>query len=362
MENLRRENQNLLGELSLLRQGTQKLSGPTAVPADMDLNGLVALQQEAQEQIAVLQAENERLLSALKKDGISVLSPQEFERMEAELRSTLQEIAVLQNQLAQANAHNMMLEREMQQTSGSVGGNEDHEVITSVVQEIRQPMSSIVGYTDLLLAESVGILGALQRKFLERIRASTERMRTMLDDLIRVTMMGEGPIELLPQPVELGMIIDGAVADTSAQLREKNIALRVDLPQEMPQINADRDAIQQIVLHLLQNAGAATPPEGTVLLRARMQEDNGSNYLLMQVTDSGGGVQAEDLPRVFTRRYRADLPLIQGLGDTGVGLSIAKALVDAHGGRIWVESTDGEGTTISVLLPTYPNPNHTPAE
>jgi signal transduction histidine kinase len=149
------------------------------VAPEIDFSALVALQQEAQDQIASLQAENERLQTALSDEGINVLSPEEFQRLEAELRSTLQEIAQLQNQLAEANANNMMLEREIQQAGGV---NEDHEVVISIVQEIRQPMSSIIGYTDLLLTETGGILGALQHKFLERIRASTERMHGMLDD------------------------------------------------------------------------------------------------------------------------------------------------------------------------------------
>jgi signal transduction histidine kinase len=349
IENLRFENQKLLAEVNQVRQG--------AVPArqvapEMDLTALVALQQEAQDQIANLQAENERLQSALRSQGISVLSPDEFSRLEVELRSTLQEIAQLQNQLAEANANNMLLEREVKLSGRGI--NEDREVITSIVQEIRQPMSSILGYTDLLLAESVGILGALQRKFLERVKASTARMHSMLNDLIRVTSMSEGPFEFLPQPVELASIIDSAVAETSTQLRDKNIALRVDLPQEMPQIYADQDAIQQIILHLLQNAGTATPQEGAVTIRARVQQDNEDEYLLLQIGDTGGGIQPDDLSKVFARRYRADLPLIQGLGDTGVGISIAKTLVEAHGGRIWVDSVAGQSTTFSVLLPVRP--------
>lgn len=361
INNLRQENQKLLNEVTNLSQNQatttpQKTSqaATTAIAPDMDLSALVALQQEAQEQIASLQAENERLQSALRDQGISVLSPEEFDRLEFELRTTLQEIAQLQNQLAEANARNLMLERDLHQ-AGDQGCSEDREVITSIVQDIRQPMASILGYTDLLMSESVGILGALQRKFLERIKASNERMRSMLDDLIQVAALGEGPVEILSRPVELGQIIDDAVADTSAQLREKNIALQVDLPHEMPQINADQDAIQQIVLHLLQNAGAATPQEGIITLRARIQKDSNKDYLMLQVMDTGGGVQPDDLPRVFNRRFRADLPLIQGLGDTGVGLSIAKTLVEAHGGRIWVESQSGESTTFSVLLPVYPN-------
>ena len=356
LESLKQDNRSLLDEITSLRQ----VGAKTASAPGTDISSLVALQEETQRQISALQAENERLHSALNSEGISVLSPDQFGRMENELRSTLQELAQLQNQLAGANARNLLLEREFKQANH--GSSEDHEVITSIIQEIRQPMSSIIGYTDLLLAETVGILGALQKQFLERIKASTERMRSLMEDLIRISAMQEGPIELLPEPVELGAVIDSAMEESSAQLREKNIALKVDLPEEMPMLKADRDAVQQIILHLLQNAGAATPPEGTVTLHARMQEDNGDNFLLVQITDTGGGIQPHDLSRVFSRRYRADLPLIQGLGDTGVGLSIAKTLAEAHGGRMWVDSVIGQGTTFSVLLPVLPNQDQSPAK
>jgi signal transduction histidine kinase len=350
LDKLREENQHLLDELEAARKNgkNQKRSAATN-----DLEGLIALQQEAQEHIASLQAENERLQSALRGQGISVLSPDEFFRIETELRATLQEIALLQNQLAEANARNLLLESEIRQ-SALDENSEDREVITSAAQEIRQPLATIVGYTDLLLAESVGILGATQRKFLERVRSATERLQTMLADLIQVSSQGEGSFDLLTRPVEFGAIIDEAMEETSAQLREKDITLHVDLPQEMPKVFADRDAILQIVVHLLQNAGTATPPEGAITLRIHQQQDQNEEYLLMQVTDTGDGIQLEDLPRVFARRYRAEMPLIHGLGDTGIGLSIAKALVDAHNGRIWVESTPGKGTTFSVLLPIRP--------
>ena len=114
---------------------------------------------------------------------------------------------------------------------------------------------------------------------------------------------------------------------------------------------ADREALQQILIHLLQNAGAATPVEGAVTLRVRMEKEENKDYVLIQVTDSGGGIPAEDLPRVFSRLYRADNVLIQGIGDTGVGLSIAKSLTEAQGGRIWVDTVLGTGSTFSVLLP-----------
>ncbi len=105
------------------------------------------------------------------------------------------------------------------------------------------------------------------------------------------------------------------------------------------------------MIHLLQNAGAATPLEGTIRLKVQTTSEDGQDYVMIQVTDSGGGIPAEDLPRVFTRLYRADNVLIQGVGDTGVGLSIAKTLTEAQHGRIWVETHPGVGSTFSVLLP-----------
>lgn len=353
LDTLRLENKALLEEISNLRIMPVTKADGAAPSSGTEIDALVALQQESQEQIAALQSENERLNLALASRGGSAIPPEDYVQMETDLRTTLQELAVLQNQLAIANARTLELEREAQRTTG--GPSEDREIITSIVQEIRQPMSSIIGYTDLLLAESVGILGALQRKFLERIKASTERMHGILNDLLQITALGEGQVELIQQPVEMGGIIDEAVSDTSAQLREKNITLQVDLPAEMPQIFADRDAILQIIMHLLQNAGTVTPQEGTITLRSHMTQEDGRDFLLIQVADSGGGIQPEDLPRVFSRRYRANMPLVQGLGDTGVGLSIARTLVEAHGGRIWVDSTAGQGTTFSVLLPLQPN-------
>ncbi|HQU37575.1 MAG TPA: HAMP domain-containing sensor histidine kinase, partial [Anaerolineales bacterium] len=217
------------------------------------------------------------------------------------------------------------------------------------------PMSSIVGYTDLLLGESVGILGALQRQFVERIKASTERIGNLVDDLIQVTTLETGLNELKPEAVDLNLIIDNAMSYTSSQVREKNISLHLDLPKNMAPIHADREALQQIVIHLLQNAGSASPVEGSIHLRVQTKSEGGDEYVLIQVKDSGGGIPSEDLSRVFTRLYRADNVLIQGVGDTGVGLSIAKTLTEAQRGRIWVETDAGVGSTFSVLLPIAKN-------
>ncbi len=336
--------QNHIAELekqsSELKQQVDALKSQSERSQGESIASLMEVQEESQRTIEELQKELEL---ARTKRGRSE------SQVERELRATLQDVARLQNQLAESNIRFLELEK-----AGKAGHNkpsEQAEVIASISQELRQPMSSIVGYTDLLLGESVGILGSLQRKFVERIKASTERVGSLIDDLIQVTTLESGLADLKMEPVDLNKIIDNAMSYTGSQLREKNISLHLDLPRKLASLNADREALQQIMIHLLQNAGAATPVEGTIQLKVQTVNDKGQDYIMIQVTDSGGGISAEDLPRVFTRLYRADNVLIQGIGDTGVGLSITKTLTEAQHGRIWVESDPGKGSTFSVLLP-----------
>jgi signal transduction histidine kinase len=327
-----------------------------SLKAQLEQSALVLNEKnELTARLEALTLENEKLLARAEAAKASKVSGSSSEQLESELRLTLQEMARLQNALADSNMKILELENVKPVSNLT---NDQAEVIASISQELRQPMSSVIGYADLLLGESVGILGALQRKFIERIRASTERIGSLIDDLIQITTLETGLKSLKPETVDLNLIIDNAMAYTSSQLREKNITLRIDIPEMMQPIQADREALQQILIHLLQNAGAASSVEGAVTLRVRTQKEQNTDYVLIQIADTGGGIPPEDLPRVFSRLYRADNVLIQGIGDTGVGLSIAKALTEAQGGRIWVDTEMGSGSTFSVLLPL----KHQPAE
>jgi signal transduction histidine kinase len=341
---MERRNNELLKQMETVQADSQE-----GLAQAENLATLTKMQDEAQKAIEKLRKENEELRAAKDENSVKSIgaSSANANQMEGELRLMLEEVARLQNQLAEANMRVIEAEKGTTATRSS----EQAEVVASISQELRQPMSSIVGYTDLLLGESVGILGALQRKFVERVKLSTERIGTLIDDLIQVTTLETGLNELKPEQVDLNLIIDNAMSYTSSQVREKNISMHLDLPKNMQPIHADREALQQILIHLLQNAGAASPVEGAVNLSVRTQADDGREYVLIQVADTGGGISAEDLPRVFTRLYRADNVLIQGVGDTGVGLSIAKTLTEAQKGRIWVDSKTGVGSTFSVLLP-----------
>jgi len=348
LKNARNQLEDLAKQNSQLQKQLEKVKTSSGSDSELEekISSLLVVQQEAQLQIEQLQRENEELRAGVSTSGQS--ADQDIEFIETELRAALEQVARLQNDLDEANSKIVQIEKGLV----NVDTTEQTEVIASVAQDLRQPLSSVIGYTDLLLGESVGILGSLQRKFVERIKASTERIGTLVDDMIQVTNLETGLTVLKPEPADLNTIIDGAMSYTSSQIREKNISLLLDLPGEVQSIYADREALQQILIHLLQNAGAVSPNEGTISLKVQTQTEDNHEYVLLQVADTGGGIPSDDIPRVFTRLYRADNVLIQGVGDTGVGLSIAKTLTEAQNGRIWVESEAGVGSTFSVLLPT----------
>jgi signal transduction histidine kinase len=284
-----------------------------------------------------------RLRSALEESEKKY--QQEVTRIQNELRKTLTEYAHLQSALLQPPPPP---EGGKKLTFGA-----DVGMVTGLISEIRQPFSSMVGYTDLLLSESAGILGAMQRKFLDRIRASITRTEALFEDLLQLLLLPEKIAAPRMQPVDVASVIDGAITGTSETVREKNLVLRLDVDENMPPVEIDRDALQQILNHLVQNAVLITPPEKEVVLTTHtpLAEQNQQLALLITVKDSGPGIAAEDQPRVFTRLYRTEGPLIEGLGDTGVGMAVARTLTEAMGGRIWLESQVGHGTTFFVLLP-----------
>jgi signal transduction histidine kinase len=230
------------------------------------------------------------------------------------------------------------------------------QFIASISQELRTPMTSIIGYTDLLLGESVGALGDMQHRFLQRIKANTERMGSMLNDLIGVSAIDAGQLKLQIEPLDITEIIEGTIIGARTQLEEKEIILEVDVDESLPLVEADINYTYQIMTNLLSNACKCSPVGGRISIRAMAYDrhefgESAIGYVLVSITDSGGGIASEDQSKVFDRFYQAERPLIAGLGETGVGLSIVKALVDAHRGQIWVESEMGVGSTFNYILP-----------
>ncbi len=314
--------------------------------------------QQAVSMIETLKQKNAGLESSLEKSLEERLSGSEngqkitsdIEHVEKELEITLAEVARLQKLNGEAEIRILQLENLAKSAHDET---RNWEVIISAAEDMRQPMSAIIGYSDFLLSESVGLLGALQKKFLERVKSSTERMNAMVENLIRIASDEAGHIKLSIGMVNINASIDAAIASTQDQIREKNILMRVDIPEELPEIIGDPEAIRLTLIHLLQNAASATPENHEIAIRASLENfDRQGEYTLITVADSGEGIAPEDIPNIFNRKYASTNRAIEGLGAPGIGLTITKTLIEAHGGRIWVESEPKSGTIFHILLPT----------
>jgi len=334
------QSQKLEGQLAVLNEDLDRDKSQLASMAS-----IIAAGSLVQEKLERMRAENEELSAAAERAGQA--SHEHDAAAEAEMRLALEEISYLQNALSEANRKTATIKASV---SGAGPSNAQLAEIDSIARDLRSPLSSIVGYTDFLMAESVGILGKAQRKYMERIRISAERLGRSVDDLMQASSVDGGLMQLANEEIDLRTVVENAVAETYPELELKQINLAVDLPSESMPLIAERSSVQKVFSNLLSNASAATPEGGDVHLRAKLeQSDTDKDYILVQVEDTGSGIAAKDLHGVFSPRPPG--LEISGLGVDGDDLPTVKALVEVFGGRIWVDSELGKGSTFSVLLP-----------
>jgi signal transduction histidine kinase len=304
--------------------------------------------REVLAEIALTQSSNEEEITRLKEALAKSTSGPSLE----EVTQLTQDLSAARSELD--SARSQLAERETQTKLSRIDISElstDIKAIAKIAVELRQPLSSVMGYTDLLLSESVGLLGAAQRQFLERVRSGTDRMGGLLSNLIQIAAIETGMLTLRPGPVDLISCIESAVTQASLELRNRHLALRMDFPDDMPHITGDIDATTHIVMNLLNNAIGASPDGEEIIVSARVQEGEQAEFLMLTVSDAGAGIPAEDLGRVFQRTQEAGDSPIPGLGDQGIGLSVVQSLIDSLGGRVWLDSKVGVGSTFTVLFP-----------
>ncbi len=221
------------------------------------------------------------------------------------------------------------------------------EFIATASHELRTPLTSIRGYVDLLLLGTLGPVSDAQGNFLKVVKNNVARLVDLIDDLLDVSKAEAGEIRLRREVTDLSEILYEVSEALYSQFTERSISLAIDVQPGLPRIMADRQRLRQIAVNLVSNACKYTPVGGHVDITLR----NGNNRLRVDVRDNGVGIQAEAQRFIFTPFFRADNPLRDEVGGTGLGLSITKRLVELHGGEIWFDTSEGQGTTFSFALP-----------
>jgi PAS domain S-box-containing protein len=230
--------------------------------------------------------------------------------------------------------------------------------VATISHELRTPMTSIKGYVELLSAGVAGSLNPQQCHFLDIVHANTERMVGLVNNLIAVSEMERGPIKIDPRPVDLANVIEESIQAVHAEAAERQLDLTLNLPPDLSPARGDPQRLRQIMDNLLVNALHYTPSPGRIIVwatEAHLEEEGDGafpqDYLVVSVRDTGVGIPLEEQERIFEKFYRVDNPLSTEAGGTGMGLAIVKSLVEAHEGRIWVESKPGAGSTFSFVIP-----------
>jgi PAS domain S-box-containing protein len=222
------------------------------------------------------------------------------------------------------------------------------EFVSTVSHELRTPMTSIKGYADLMLMGAVGSLTDEQERFLTIIKSNTDRLTLLVNDLLDISRIESGRLVLSPKVVHVDDLIGQVITAMEARAAQRELALRSDLPRALPEIFVDPDRVIQVLTNLVGNACRYTPSGGEIVVTASAH----GGEIRVSVHDTGIGISEEDQQRLFSRFFRSDDPLVQEAPGTGLGLSITKSLVEMHGGRIWVESELGHGSTFTFSLPT----------
>ncbi|MGB7952247.1 MAG: ABC transporter substrate binding protein, partial [Candidatus Binatia bacterium] len=222
------------------------------------------------------------------------------------------------------------------------------DFVSKVSHELRTPLTAIKGAVDLVLREVAGPLTEKQIHYLTRVRSNTQHLASLINDLLDLSKIASGTMELKPGRVPLSGLVHEAVEVLRPVATEKGIALEATIRETSILVWADRDKINQVLMNLIGNAIKFTPAHGTVTVSASR---NGGGNVLVSVSDTGPGVPLDEKEKIFAQFYQIAQVNGENYKGTGLGLAISKALVELHGGNIWVESEEGRGSTFSFTLP-----------
>ncbi len=230
------------------------------------------------------------------------------------------------------------------------------EFVSFVAHELKNPMTSIKGYTELLAGGQVGQINEMQANFLNTIRSNVQRMDTLVSDLNDNSKIEAGRLRLQFAEVKVPDVVDDAVRSTRRQIEDKKQTIAVEIPESLPPVWADRTRIGQVLVNLVSNAHKYTPEGGHILIGAEATENQwdpqgAPRVVHIWVEDNGIGISVEDQRKIFTKFFRSEDQSARESPGTGLGLNITKSLVEMQNGRIWFESEFRKGTTFHFTIP-----------
>ena len=239
------------------------------------------------------------------------------------------------------------------------------EFVSIVSHELKTPMTSIKGYADLLVKGAAGEISEMQQKFLGVIRSNVDRMNTLVSDLLDISRIESGRLKLHIQSMPIKTVVDEVVQTMQERITAKELALTVEVSEDLPLVRADEGRLIQVLTNLISNAYRYTLPGGMISVKATVWSngpppdkarsvppgEQHSRYLCLSVSDTGIGITPTDQKRIFDKFFRGDDPVVRETAGTGLGLSIAKSIVELHDGQMWFQSEPGQGSTFSFTVP-----------
>jgi signal transduction histidine kinase len=230
------------------------------------------------------------------------------------------------------------------------------EFVSFVAHELKNPMTSIKGYTELLAAGAVGQINEMQTNFLGTIRSNVERMSTLVSDLNDNSKIEAGRLRLEFKAVDLKDVVDEVSRSSNRQVEDKKQTLEVKLPADLPRVWADPTRLAQILTNLVNNAHKYTPEAGQITIGAEQHVNQwdpagAPEVVHIWVRDNGIGISLEDQKKIFQKFFRSEDQKAREAPGTGLGLNITRSLIEMQGGQVWFESEFRQGTTFHFTVP-----------
>ena len=221
------------------------------------------------------------------------------------------------------------------------------QFVSTVSHELRTPLTAIHGFIELILDGDAGPVNDEVREYLGVVRDNTERLIALVNDLLDVSRLEAGSLQLPLEPVSLTAILEEVARTLRPGIEAKRQALVLTVDPALSRVLGNAERLTQVVTNLLDNASKYTPPGGAITVGAACT----GAHVQVTIHDTGIGIAVSDMPKLFTRFFRADHPVVRQEGGTGLGLFIARSIVELHGGRLFADSQPGVGSTFGFTIP-----------